>query len=250
MNKLDILILSNGPGEVATWVRPVVKVLRQKFGNDPSQIRISVILSPCPNASGKEADIVNSYSEVDRVQAAQDFFPFLLWGKTRDNWDWRNNGIVIFLGGDQFFPVVIGKRLGYKTIIYAEWDARWHSLIDRFAVMKPETMAKVAPKYKDKFTVVGDLISETAKFVEDSKIQIQAQTLIGILPGSKPAKLAQGVPLTLAIAQYIQSHKPEVKFIIPVAPTLNFDTLLNFANPETNPIANYLIFQVQPSSPT
>lgn len=243
MNKLDILILSNGPGEVATWVRPVVKVLRQKFGNDPFQIRISVILSPCPNASGKEADIVNSYPEVDRVQAAQDFFPFLLWGKTRENWDWRKEGIVIFLGGDQFFPVVIGKRLRYKTIIYAEWDARWHHLIDRFAVMKPETMAKVAPKYKDKFTVVGDLISETAVFVEESKIQIKAETLIGILPGSKPAKLAQGVPLTLAIAQHIQSHKPEVKFIIPVAPTLNFDTLLSFANPETNPIANYFGFQ-------
>jgi lipid A disaccharide synthetase len=243
MNQLDILILSNGPGEVATWVRPVVKVLRQKFGNDRSQVRISVVLSPCPNASGKEADILNSYSEVDRVQAAKDFFPFLLWGKTRENWDWRNEGIVIFLGGDQFFPVVIGKRLGYKTIVYAEWDARWHNLIDRFAVMKPETMAKVAPKYKDKFTVVGDLISETATFVEESKIPTQTETLIGILPGSKPAKLAQGVPLTLAIAQHIQAHKPEVKFIIPVAPTLDFETLLNFANPQTNPIANYFGFQ-------
>jgi lipid A disaccharide synthetase len=243
MNQLDILILSNGPGEVATWVRPVVKELRQKLGTDTSQVRISVILSPCPNASGKEADIVNSYPEVDRVQAAKDFFPFLLRGKTRDNWDWRNQGIVIFLGGDQFFPVIIGKRLGYKTIIYAEWDARWHHLIDRFAVMKPETMAKVAPKYKDKFTVVGDLISETATFVQESNITNQTETLIGILPGSKPAKLAQGVPLTLAIAQHIHTHKPEIKFIIPVAPTLNFDTLLSFANPQTNPIANYFGFQ-------
>ena len=67
---VDILILSNGPGEVTTWVRPVVKSLRQILGDDPTQARISVILSPCPNATGKEVAIAQSYSEVDRVQGA------------------------------------------------------------------------------------------------------------------------------------------------------------------------------------
>lgn len=89
MQPSDILILSNGPGELATWVRPVVKCLRQQLGNDRSQIRISVVLSPCPNASGKEVEIARSYPEVDRVQSAEHFFPFLLSGKTAENWDWR-----------------------------------------------------------------------------------------------------------------------------------------------------------------
>lgn len=48
MQSTDIVILSNGPGEVATWVRPVVKCLRQKLGDHLHQIRISVLLSPCP----------------------------------------------------------------------------------------------------------------------------------------------------------------------------------------------------------
>ena len=156
----DILILSNGPGEITTWVRPVVKSLREKLGNNRDKVRISVVLSPCANASGKEADIALSYPEVDRVQSAKNFFPFLLTGKTVDNWDWREKGVVLFLGGDQFFPVVIGKRLGYRTVVYAEWEARWHSLINRFGVMKPEVAAKVNPKYADKFTVVGDLMAE------------------------------------------------------------------------------------------
>ena len=30
----DILILSNGPGEITTWVRLVVKFLRAKLGNN------------------------------------------------------------------------------------------------------------------------------------------------------------------------------------------------------------------------
>ena len=51
---IDIIILSNGPGEVTTWVRPVVQALREKLGIDRVQVRISVVLSPCPNASGRE----------------------------------------------------------------------------------------------------------------------------------------------------------------------------------------------------
>ncbi len=237
----DILILSNGPGEITTWVRPVVKSLREKLGNDRDKVRISVVLSPCANASGKEADIALSYPEVDRVQSAKHFFPFLLTGKTADNWDWRNKGVVLFLGGDQFFPVVIGKRLNYRTVIYAEWDARWHSLINRFGIMKPEVAANVKSKYADKFTVVGDLMAEAG--VEErggeGEEGEEGVELIGILPGSKAAKLAQGVPLSLAIAQHIHNKFPQTKFFIPVAPTLDLQTLASFADAQQNSMSQY-----------
>ncbi|MBW4471270.1 MAG: lipid-A-disaccharide synthase [Stenomitos rutilans HA7619-LM2] len=161
---VDIVILSNGPGELATWVKPVVQALRQQCGNDRTQVRISVVLSPCVNASGQEAAIAHRYPEVDRVQSAEHFFPFLLWGQTADKWDWRSQGVVLFLGGDQFFPVVIGKRLGYRTVIYAEWEARWHRWIDRFGVMSDSILTRVPPKYRHKFTVVGDLMAEAGRW--------------------------------------------------------------------------------------
>ncbi len=78
---IDIIILSNAPGEVTTWVRPVVRALRAKLGNDRSSVRISAILSPCPNASGKEVQILTSYPEIDRAQCAEHFTKFLVWGK-------------------------------------------------------------------------------------------------------------------------------------------------------------------------
>ena len=245
----DILILSNGPGEVTTWVRPVVKALRQQLGKDSSQVRISVVLSPCPHATGKEAAIALSYPEVDRVQAAEHFRNFLLWGQTVDKWDWCDRGVVLFLGGDQFFPVVIGKRLGYRTVIYAEWDARWHNLIDRFGVMNSEIINRVSPKYTHKFTVVGDLMVAPDDLTDETDRLLAFPTdnpsvssathpvpLIGILPGSKAAKLGQGVPLTLAIAEYIHAKRPETKFVIPVAPTLDLQTLARFADLEHNPM--------------
>ena len=235
----DIVILSNGPGEVTTWVRPVVKALRQELGSDFNQIRISVILSPCPHSTGKEAAIALSYPEVDRVQDARYFNQFLLWGKTADNWDWHDRGVVIFLGGDQFFAVLIGKRLGYRTVVYAEWDARWYRWLDHFAAMNSEVITKVPHKYHHKFTVVGDLMADMiGESAEDGAEQ--EDLIVGLLPGSKSAKLMQGVPLCLAIADYLNILNPKIKFIIPVAPTLELETLAKFANSQQNSLITKL----------
>ncbi|GBF81886.1 lipid-A-disaccharide synthase [Aphanothece sacrum] len=239
MKPIDILILSNGPGEVTTWVRPVVKALRDILGHDRSQVRISVILSICPHATGQEAAIASRYSEVDRVQSSEHFFTFLLWGKTAENWDWRKQGIVLFLGGDQFFPLILGKRLGYRTIIYAEWEARWYRAIDHFAVMNASVIDSIPPSYQDKFTVVGDLMANVAPIATSSQDLVNSP-IIALLPGSKPGKLTQGVPLCLAIAQAVHQQKPQTRFILAVAPTLDLTTLANFADPQKNPFVRKL----------
>jgi len=265
----DILILSNGPGELTTWVRPVVKALRQQLGHDRQQVRLSLVLSPCANASGKEVAIARTYLELDRIQGAEHFFPFLLWGKTQEHWDWRDRGLVLFLGGDQFFPVVIGNRLGYRSVVYAEWETRWHRWIDQFAVMNQALGDRAPHQYAHKFTVVGDLMAEAGRSkdeggrmkdeggrrkaeggrmkdevgnqdaLDSSFILHPSSFLIALLPGSKPAKLAQGVPLTLAIAQQIQAVLPQTRFVIPVAPTLDVSTLARYADPAQNPVARY-----------
>ena len=232
---MDILILSNGPGEVTTWVRPVVRALRQQLGNDASQVRISVVLSPCTNATGNEAAIALSYPEVNRVQSAQHFFPFLLWGKTVDNWDWREQGVVLFLGGDQFYTVVISKRLGYRSVIYAEWEARWYRWIDSFGVMKSDLLTKVPSQYHHKFTVVGDLMAQAG---ESETKRREDRELIGLLPGSKSGKLTPGVPFCLAIAEYLHKQRPQTEFVIPVAPTLDLPTLAKYADPRHNNLIN------------
>ncbi|MBD2074071.1 lipid-A-disaccharide synthase [Phormidium sp. FACHB-592] len=265
---IDILILSNGPGELATWVKPMVQALRQQLGDDRGQVRLSVVLSPCANASGQEAAIARRYPEVDRVQEAEHFFPFLLWGKTAEAWDWRSHGVVLFLGGDQFFPVVISRRLGYRSVIYAEWEARWYRWIDRFGVMREDIRSRVPQKYAHKFTVVGDLMAEAgrsedgenragegreaeevgAKSEETASPHCQAEAnyiphpsaLIGLLPGSKPTKLALGVPLCLAVAEQVAAVRPGTRFVIPVAPSLTLTTLAMYANSKENAAINEL----------
>ena len=233
MQPVDILILSNGPGEITTWVRPVVKSLRQLLGDNSAEVRISVMLSPCPHATGKEAAIAASYPEVDRVQSSEHFMNCLIWGKTAQSWDWREKGVVLFLGGDQVFPLIMGKRLQYRTVIYAEWEARWYRWIDGFGVMNEKVREKVPVSYREKMTVTGDLMADVQQI---NLSPTQTEPIIGILPGSKAGKLAQGVPLCLAIAEKIHQQRPQTRFILPVAPTLDPETLASFADPGVNPL--------------
>ena len=66
----DILILSNAPGELTTWVYPFLKALEISLQSQENprkkETRISVVLSPCQNASGNEAELVKSFPNVDR----------------------------------------------------------------------------------------------------------------------------------------------------------------------------------------
>jgi hypothetical protein len=241
----DILILSNGPGEVSTWVKPVVQALRAQTQTAQIQavprVRISVMLSPCPHASGGEAASLRAYPEVDRVQEPQHFFKFLLTGKTAQGWDWAPQGVVVFLGGDQFYAVLAAKRLGYQSVIYAEWEARWLKWVDRVAVMQAGALEKVKPDYRHKVKVIGDLMAdvqtraaEPAALEQRLPVEPGAE-LIGLLPGSKVGKLGPGVPLTLAIANHIHTQRPKTQFVIFVAPTVSLDYLHRFTDPTQNP---------------
>jgi hypothetical protein len=217
---IDLLILTNGPGELSTWVRPVLKALRAKFGQDRQQVRISVIISPCVNANGQEQAVAASYPEVDRVQGAANFMPFLLWGKTVDNWDWRPQGVVIFLGGEPFFLVAIGKRLGYRTVSYIEWEARWVHWVDRLGVRQTQIQDRLVRKLPaalaQKCQVVGDLMADTQALDQGNQGAVSADhppntpSLIALMPGSKRGKLRLCLTGRFTRCQICDSSSPYV----------------------------------------
>jgi lipid-A-disaccharide synthase len=99
--------------------------------------------------------------------------------------------------------------------------------------MNTSVLNNIPQQYQHKFTVIGDLMVDLPNAITPDDA-----TLIALLPGSKPSKLAQGVPLTLAIAEKIHAHNPQTKFLIPVAPTINLAYLAKFADPSYNPMIN------------
>ncbi|KAI9134888.1 hypothetical protein [Acaryochloris sp. CCMEE 5410] len=238
----DLVILSNGPGELSTWVRPVLQVLSRR----PQFSRVSILLSPCPHAGGKEQAVAETFPSVDRVLGPQQFFQFLLWGQTPDAWHWHPQGVVVFLGGDQFYAVAIGQRLGYRIVTYAEWTPRWLPWIDYCGVAQPQTLQQVPRRYRSKVTVVGNLMTDitvradSASFFDRLGWMPDTET-VGLLPGSKPAKLRVGVPFCLGVADQLQQYRPQTQLIIAVAPGLSCATLSRYADASYNPlISTYL----------
>ncbi len=221
----DILILSNGPGELTTWVYPFLKALATYPAI--ASVRISIALSPCQNASGREAQLAASFPNVDRVLPKEQFFDFLLWGRT-PNWQWAKQGIVVFLGGDQFFAVAIAKRLGYKTMIYAEWEARWYQWVDLFAVRNQNIVNKIPAKFRHKATAIGDLMVD--RLSQDAQNEVlETPNRICLMLGSKGVKLQIAVPLMLAVADILKQKRPELEFVTPLAPTTTPETLAQYA---------------------
>ena len=224
-----------------TWVRPVVEALRSPTFPHLAKARISVILAPDPHASGQEAEVVKGFPEVDRVQGADAFWSFLLWGKTEQNWDWHPKGVVLFLGGDQFSAIAAGKRLGYKIVTYVEWVARWLRWIDGCGVTQKREKLKAPAKFQAKIQVVGDLIAEAqvlqplgAPIAEILNLSPETE-LVGLLPGSKAMKLSLLLPMGMAIANHLHATRPQVQMIIPVAPTLTLRELCPYLDPILNP---------------
>ena len=107
-----VVIITNGPGELSTWVRPVVDHLNQINHSFTKKNRfdlsIRLVLVPCPNATGKEYKVANSWEKFDLITKASAFWQLLI--KPSYFADWPKKGIVIFLGGDQFWGILLAKR--------------------------------------------------------------------------------------------------------------------------------------------
>ena len=235
-----VVIISNGPGELTTWVKPVLNNLNKELLTLKSKKQINfylrLILVPCPNANGNEHEIAKQWSGLDFVTPAKIFWRFLL--NPHSFTQWPDRGIVIFLGGDQLWSVLLAKRLGYKCITYAEWVARWPKWNSSIAAMNKKVKTKLPKRYQKKCKIIGDLMADIEK-TDKYSLTIKKEKWIAILPGSKKAKLSIGIPFFLEVADHISSSRNDIKLMIPVAPTVNIKDFLHYQS-NINPIAkNY-----------
>ena len=234
-----VVIVSNGPGELATWVKPVVDHLtKKKYKSSNSNVpnyKLILTLVPCPNATGKEFTVANDWQILDLIIPAKHFFKLLL--KPSSFGIWPQNGVVVFLGGDQVWNVLLAKRLGYHSITYAEWIARWPRWNLHIAAMNEEVRNKLPSKFRKKCQVIGDLMADVKHHTSPVN-EINNQKWIAILPGSKKAKLSIGIPFFLEVADHIKECDKDIKLMIPIAPTTKLKDFIYFQS-DKNPISKF-----------
>ncbi len=243
--KIAVVIVSNGPGELSTWVKPVVENLNKLndsyVGNKKFNLSIRLVLVPCPNATGQEFEVASSWNVFELVTKSARFWNLLI--KPSSFGHWPKKGIVVFLGGDQFWSILLAKRLGYLNITYAEWIARWPQWTNTIAAMNDEVKKLVPKNYRYKCKIIGDLMADI-KLESTIKFKHPEKKYIALLPGSKKAKLCVGIPFFLEIADHIANNNDDINFIIPVAPTTNKDEYLFFQS-NSNPISKYYTSKIK-----
>ncbi|MFN3429985.1 MAG: hypothetical protein ACK46X_08530 [Candidatus Sericytochromatia bacterium] len=218
----EILILSNGPGELASWVRPVVRQLRQ----DAPDCRVTVALTPCPYASGQEPDAIAAWPERVAVWRPDETMGYLLWGRRPAGFAPQAPGAVLFLGGDQLFGAILSRRTGYPLLTYTETEGRWAPLTRRFLASDRGVFLKLrqARVPASQLRLVGNLMVDAVRPAFDP---IQARRVLGLrpdalvlglLPGSKPFKVRYVTPLFLRVAELLQGAHPGLQVVLHRSP--------------------------------
>ena len=233
-----IVLVCNGPGELTTWVRPLARRLQAEMPLRPDRLGaptgLQLVLVPCPNATGSEHRVAAGMGLFERIIPAARFWWLLL--RPRRYGPWPRRGVVVFLGGDQFWTVLLSARLGYRHITYAEWVARWPRWNDSIAAMGPAAADRLGGRWRHRCQVVGDLMADLSESARDEQ-PLPPGDWLALMPGSKRAKLQVGMPFLLETADRLAAIRPTCRFLLPVAPTTSVQELLAYAGPE-NPIAS------------
>ncbi|MFP4482708.1 MAG: cdisaccharide synthetase [Thermovirgaceae bacterium] len=162
-----ILILTNGPGELWCWVRPLVPLLKK------AGCRVTVKMLPCQFATGEEHRVASELG-ADEVVPPGDFLS-TLHDLRHGSWD-----LVLQMGGDLIYGLrAAGRRI--PIFCYAYGRKAFMSRTERFLTAWPQ-MVPEATDY------VGDLVADAMKMDEGpTPWSHEKDHRLALFPGSRPS---------------------------------------------------------------
>lgn len=218
----ELYILTNSPGEVSGWVRPVALALISK--GFPS--KISLVVLPCQYASGMEAEYGKEIEGIGSVFTFKE-----LWKTYRKVKEGKK--LVLQLGGDPLFGALLSAKLKCSWMIYTS-RPRWKSRVNHYFVPDYAAEKKFAASgvRRDKVTRVGNLIFDSTP---ECKNTDEAREIMGLsegeeavsfLPGSRPFEYRDGFSFFSCAAMEFLSKHPNYHAFLPVAPTVDENLLI------------------------
>lgn len=220
----DIVILVNGPGELSSFVKPTVEALNKKSQN----IRIILVITPCPYSTGKEAAIAGKMAGVSKVLSKDEFIRLALINRRPKDLALSRSGIVVFMGGDILYGKIIARRLKYPAIAYSEAYAKWPNIYRKFLV--PDQF--IFDKFKKQgfpqhqIRIVGNLMADSIKLVKTREDIFRnygldtGRKLISFLPGSRPFQVHFTLPFYAKTAYEIVKLNKDFQFAYIISPFL------------------------------
>ena len=218
-----ITLVSNSPGEVATFVRPVASELKARHPD--WCLRIALV--PCPYATGAEASVIRSWNIADEV-----------WTPRQTTWNWllgkgAGPGAVAFLGGDPWHALLLKQRFRVRALAYfseqSSWErTRWLGGFERVLLGY-----SVDPASRDDHPgFPGDLRVDAVRERLDSLALTKSaeELILGVFPGSRWLHLKASLGPFLYTVERLQKLRPGLRVMMAVSPFVSADRLRNAAS--------------------
>lgn len=214
----EVVLVSNGPGELYTWARPVLDALRR---HDPG-LPVRIALVPCQFASGGEARIAATFG-ADLVTTPAQYLRTVPTGRAPEGLG-AERGLVLQLGGGVGLAANLAARLGHPLHRYA-FTAGGHRSLERLYLPDARTAARARRQGtpEGRIEVVGNLVADAVRAAEPAASPGRPHVLI--MPGSRDAFARPLIPLMLAVVDRLAADHPGARFVWPVSRLLQERTL-------------------------
>lgn len=212
-----IYITANSPGEIAGWLSPVAAAIRRRW----PECKISVILLPCPFATGSESKVATDLLHMDEVIPASRYFRMLFSGLKE-----CKNSVLLHLGGDLMYSAALVWRWKIPAWSYL-WGRWWWDSAFKGYFIKDEKHFEWMKRHKlplEKAIIVGDLVVDDVRWIMQNYLAKYGQlpqadsNLISFLPGSRVTEVTNLSPFFLQTAKLMQEQKPNLRFQMLISP--------------------------------
>lgn len=216
-----MVLVSNGPGELYTWVRPVLEELRRSA----PETRVSISLVPCQFAGGNEAAIAETF-QPDALTTPTQYLRAAASGAAPRGLkeDAAGNGAVIGLGGNAALTVALGKRLGFPSFRYS-FEPHWQKGLDLLMVPDPQVVTRAVRRGAPKAAVrvVGNLVADAVQAAE--RVPDAGSPHVLLFAGSRDSFAVHLIPFMIALVDRLGAELPGGRFVWPVSRLLRSETL-------------------------
>ena len=215
----DIVITVNSPGEVSSWVKLTAEYLKAEPGKN---LRIVVALVPCPYASGTEAEVLNSFEGVDLVLRPEQTVR-MIFGLSVKEYQPRPKGVVVFLGGEPLYAVLLARRFHFFSVGYAvRGNIAW-SWFDKVCADTAALAGRFEKKGLKDVRCIGNLcIERVANEIRgQNPLHPHEVKCVGIFPGSRFLHVKAALGPFLRLAARLKTLQPKTRFILSVSPFIS-----------------------------
>lgn len=224
-----VFVVTNSPGELIGWVRPVTKKLKEKV----KEVIITVVIPPCQYASGMEEKVAGKIAGVDYVVGPSQYLKYLFLGRKPSSFHQGRKGVIVFLGGDPFHAVILARRLKLPAVAYIQ-RLRWKRYFKKFMVlddvMREKFIAQGAKE--EKVVPVGDLTKDGINLRMSAKETLRywgldsEHFIISFLPGSRSQEVRYMAPFFLRVAELIKEEFSSSQFLLILSPFVPREELI------------------------